>query len=42
MMIEIRIDSFAATIADATKGKTLPAADRVGSDLFGIGEHAFA
>jgi probable LLM family oxidoreductase len=51
-MIEIGIDSFAATFPDSTTGKTLPAvdrmekllaevetADRVGLDVFGIGEH---
>jgi probable LLM family oxidoreductase len=51
-MIEIGIDSFAATIPDLATGKTLPAADRmekllaevetadrVGLDVFGIGEH---
>jgi probable LLM family oxidoreductase len=51
-MIEIGIDSFAATIPDPATGKTLPAADRiekllaevetadrVGLDVFGIGEH---
>jgi probable LLM family oxidoreductase len=52
MMIEIGIDSFAATIPDPATGRTLPAADRmqkllaevetadrVGLDVFGIGEH---
>jgi probable LLM family oxidoreductase len=51
-MIEIGIDSFAATIPDPETGKTLPAADRmetllaevetadrVGLDIFGVGEH---
>src|SRR5271163_1673639 len=51
-MIEIGIDSFAATIPDPATGKTLPAAermekllaevetaDRVGLDVFGMGEH---
>jgi probable LLM family oxidoreductase len=51
-MIEIGIDSFAATFPDPATGKTLPAADRmeklleevetadrVGLDVFGIGEH---
>jgi probable LLM family oxidoreductase len=51
-MIEIGIDSFAATIPDPVTGRTLPAADRmenllaevqtadrVGLDVFGIGEH---
>src|SRR6202453_4234103 len=51
-MIEIGIDSFAATIPDPATGRTLPAADRmeqllaevetadrVGLDVFGIGEH---
>src|SRR5580693_3485318 len=51
-MIEIGIDSFAATIPDPATGKTLPAADRmeklvaevetadrVGLDVFGVGEH---
>lgn len=51
-MIEIGIDSFAATIPDPVTGETLPAAarmqnllaevetaDRVGLDVFGIGEH---
>src|SRR5580658_5695352 len=50
-MIEIGIDSFAATFPDPATGKTLPAADRiekllvevetadrVGLDVFGIGE----
>jgi probable LLM family oxidoreductase len=52
MMIEIGIDSFAATFPDPVTGETLPAvdriekllaevetADRVGLDVFGIGEH---
>jgi probable LLM family oxidoreductase len=52
MMIEIGIDSFAATFPDPATGETLPAADRiekllaevetadrVGLDVFGIGEH---
>ena len=51
-MIEIGIDSFAATIPDPVTGEILPAADRmerlllevetadrVGLDVFGIGEH---
>jgi alkanesulfonate monooxygenase SsuD/methylene tetrahydromethanopterin reductase-like flavin-dependent oxidoreductase (luciferase family) len=51
-MIEIGIDSFAATVPDPATGRTLPAADRmehlltevetadrVGLDVFGIGEH---
>src|ERR1700689_3034496 len=51
-MIEIGIDSFAATIPDPATGKTLPpvermekllaeveTADRVGLDVFGVGEH---
>ncbi len=51
-MIEIGVDSFAATIPDPATGMTLPAvdrmanllaevemADRVGLDVFGIGEH---
>lgn len=51
-MMEIGIDSFAATLPDPATGRTLPAvdrmerllaevetADRVGLDVFGLGEH---
>ena len=51
-MIEIGIDSFAATFPDPATGRTLPpadrmenllaeveTADRVGLDVFGVGEH---
>src|SRR5580704_4094628 len=37
--MEIGVDSFAAAISDPVTGRKIEHADKVGLDLFGIGEH---